>query len=112
MALLDSAILMLCATTQAQYNAPCKASIEAGTKQYGIYDQINTGERVFDKMAERNAREGLGDTTIYVIGGGAYIYKVVQNKGVDFNLPTLGLCNSVSSHIGIETYSLRLGWNF
>ncbi len=110
--LLDQAIVALCATYNPAYNAPCRNSILAGTKQIGVYDQINNGERVFDHITEKSARDNMGDTTIIIVGGTYFVAKAIQNKGLDFALPTLGICDSASNHVGVGAYSLRIGWNF
>lgn len=112
MALLDQAIIALCATAQPQYNAPCKASLQAGTRQIGIYEQINTGEKVANQIALHDAQQNLGDTTIIVIGGVAFVAKAVQDRGLSFNLPTYGVCDSLGSHVGIGSYGLHMGWKF
>jgi len=112
MALIDQAILTFCATMQPQYNAPCKASLQAGTRQIGVYEQVNTGEKAFDRMASISAYNNLNNTTIIVIGGTYFIAKTIQDRQVNFNLPTYGVCDSLGTHIGIGSYGLHAGWKF
>lgn len=110
MALLDSAILALC--IHSKYPAACKASLEAGAKQSGFYQVSNNAEHIINYDAQRDATQNFGENTVLIIGGAGLIAKVVRDRSIDFNLPNFGLCDSLSNHIGLNSYGVRMGWNF
>ena len=113
MALLDSLIISICAAgTQGQGTPACNASVKAAAQQSGVAQSFNNGEKIIDNMATKDAQTYLGNTTIYMVGGAVYISKVIQNKGLDFELPNLGICDSLSNHIGMDNYGLKFTWKF
>jgi hypothetical protein len=90
----------------------CSKAMEAGGKQSGIIQNIDTAEKKVSKDAEQEVHYLLGDTTFDVVGGGVFLAKTVREKSVQFNAPTFGLCDKITSQIGVDKYSLNLEWRF
>lgn len=109
MSLMSMAIVGACATAQ---SGACVKSLEAGTKQYGIEQNVDTFEQKTTTKANKEAYNLLGDTGVQALGGGFFLAKTAIDKYVMFQVPTLGVCDSVVSQVGLDFYKLKLEWNF
>lgn len=90
----------------------CNKAAEAGAKQSGFEQNIETVQKGIEKEADHKAHYILGDTGMEVVGGGIFLAKTVVDKSVNFNLPTLGMCDRITNHVGVDKYSLELVWGF
>lgn len=88
----------------------CSKAIEAGAKQSGFEQNVNKAEEIVTKEANGKAHYLLGDTGMEVVGGGIFIAKTVRDKSIQFNLPTLGICDRISSHVSPDNYGLQFVW--
>lgn len=111
MPLIKMAIIMACAGTDARYIKACNATSEAVTKKVGFYDNAVQIEKAANKIALRKATNAVGEEPVAVAGAGIFAYKVVRDKSLAFGLPNFGVCNSLSSTVGLNFYQLRFSWN-
>lgn len=88
----------------------CSKAAEAGAKQSGFEQMVDGTETYVTKKADAKAHYLLGDTGMGVAGGTIFIVKTVKDKAVSFNLPTLGICDRISSHLSPENYGLQFVW--
>ena len=88
----------------------CSKAAEAGAKQSGFEQIVDTTQSYVEKRANSKAHYLLGDTGMEFVGGGIFIAKTVRDKSVNFNLPTLGICDRITNHVGTDKYSLEMVW--
>jgi hypothetical protein len=92
-------------------NDACSKALEAGSKQSGIEQDVDLLQKGLEREANKKARYLVGDTGMGFVGGGIFIAKTVRDKEVKFNVPTLGICDRITSNLGTEKYSLELMWS-
>lgn len=112
--LFSTSIVSLCASiaVNGQYNQACNSAVDASTRQIGIRQSVDQAE---DKSVQlvTTKTESLTPKPIQeVAGAGFFIYRTTKDKKVQFNLPTMGLCDSVNNEITPQSYSLTIKWNF
>lgn len=90
----------------------CSKALEAGSKQSGIEQDVDTFQKNVEKQANNEAHEYFGDTGVEVLGSSLFLLKTVIDKSVRFNAPTFGLCDSVTNQVGPNDYKLLLEWKF
>lgn len=114
MPLMSWMIGMACSsiTTWQNHQDACTHFFEATTKYTQVYQTDEKTEGYVTDRATVTAKENLGTTAVDTVGGVAYTYRVYRNKAVDFKLPNLGICDSVSNRITLDSYTLNLKWNF
>lgn len=88
----------------------CEKALEAGTKQAGIEQNVDKAQKMVESTADRTAHEILGQQTMELAGGGIFIAKTVINKSVQFNVPSFGLCDKITSQVGTDKYSMQMVW--
>lgn len=111
--MLNSAIISFCAvTTTGQYNAPCRSSLQATAMQTGFDIPVNNGEKIIIHAADADAKDTLGMNGYYTVGGVVFVAGAIKNRGASFNLPNLGIANSISAHLGLDSCNVGLGWTF
>lgn len=111
--LFGTAIVAICAgTATGQYNEACNKSIDAGTRQIGIRQTVDTGEdrtiQYVNTTVEQNTSKGVQS----VMGAAGFAYKTARDKRVVFKMPTMGLASSVSNEISPDRYAITIKWNF
>lgn len=101
-----------CFGLSGQTQQACEKSLEAGSQQSGFEQSVDKAQQRLEKKANKEAHYLLGDSGMQVVGGSIFIAKTAIDKSVQFNAPTAGLCDKITSQIGINKYSLLMEWNF
>lgn len=112
MPLMSTAIIALCVNYQGKYNEACNKALDAGTRQAGIRQNVDMVENKANEIANQKAEVVIGKQGMGAIGSGVYVYKVVKDKSISFKVPTLGLCNSLTNHLTLNSLDLLAEWNF
>ena len=111
MTLVSLAIGSICSSFSSVNTTACSKALEATSKQTQVYQMDQNTEQYAMKYGQNIAYTVLGKESIDIGGSMVYAYRVYRAKAVDLKLPTLGVCNSVSSHVGIDgNYSLNFKW--
>lgn len=88
----------------------CNKSLEAGFKQSGLEQMVDGTQKYIEKRADVKAHYLLGDTGMGVVSVGIFIAKTVRDKAVNFNMPTIGICDKITNHVGTDKYAVELIW--
>lgn len=88
----------------------CEKALEAGSKQSGIEQNVDKTQKYIEKAADRKAHDLLGQQVMEIAGGGIFIAKTVVDKSVQFSVPTLGICDRITSQVGVDKYSMQMVW--
>lgn len=112
MALIESAISMICAFVPAQYNTACSKASDATTRQVGVRQLDDNTESKANTFVINEARELVGDKVL--AGGGAlyFGYQLAHGQGVGFETDSPILCDKIQGNYNQTGYSLTLKWNF
>lgn len=105
-------LVAACVSVQGQYHEACNKALDAGTRQVGIRQQVDNAEDKSLQLVNAKAENTIGKDGMWVVGSGFFVYKTARDKSLDFKLPTLGLCNSVTNHVTADSYNIKLNWNF
>jgi hypothetical protein len=89
----------------------CTKAFEASAKSSQLYNYSQKGEDYFTTYGKNMSYSVLGESSTMVIGGTAFLVKTYRTKNAEFKLPTLGVCDSLSTKVGIDNYSVNLKWN-
>lgn len=109
--LFGSAIIAFCmGAATGSYNDACIHAMDAGTKQSGISQQMDSVEDKSVEIVNRHVIKTFGKETMSVIAAGGYIYRVAREGRVSFRIPTLGICSSLNNEITADSYKLLLEW--
>jgi hypothetical protein len=115
MSLIALAINLTCNDISHQNVDACSKALEATARQVNVYQDSENFENSVKNYARNYAIKTsvnyLGKPVVEVVGGVVYVYKVIQDRSIDFRLPTLGLCDSASNRITTNSYTLNLKWN-
>jgi hypothetical protein len=90
----------------------CTKAAEAGAIQSGLDQNVGAFQKQIEQDADKKAHEYFGQTGMQIAGGTVFIVKTVADKAVKADLPNFGLCDKITSEVGINKYSLNLKWNF
>jgi hypothetical protein len=112
MGVLDSLIMTACLGASGATHDACQKSLQAGSKQSGVEQNIDTYESKVTTNAEKDTKEKLGETTVEILGGTAFLTKSVVEKHATIGLPNLGLCTYIKAQIGQDKSMLSLEWKF
>ena len=112
MSLMSMVIAGACATSTGNGQEACGKSLEAYTKQSGIESNVDFAETKYTKKVNKTAYGVMGQTGMDVVGGSLFIAKAAADKKVSLGLPTLGICDHVTSEAGVDKYGLKLEWGF
>lgn len=107
MALLDSMILTACMGMSGQSNDACVKALQAGTKQSGVEQNVNTYESRQTKGLERTAYDIFGRSTVGVVGGAVWLGKSVSEKKASF-----GIYGPLHMEVGQKLTQMVLKWTF
>lgn len=110
--LLSSAIVAICISAQGPYNEACNKGVEAGAKQTGIYQEVDWAEKATLKFANDKAEATLGKKPMSAVGVGVFVYRAAKNKKVNFKLPDIGVCDSITNELTPTSYNINLQWKF
>lgn len=108
--LISAMIVSSCVGLTGSFKEACQKGIEAGAKQTGLEENVNKAEKRAEFLAHNQAVNLVGNTTIDIVGGTAFLYKTVTEKSIKLDLPTFGLCDNASSQIGDKSYYLNISW--
>lgn len=86
MALLDSMILTACMGLSGQSNDACVKALQAGTKQSGVEQNVNSYETRQTKGLEYKAYDWFGKQTVGVVGGAVWLGKSVSERKAAFGI--------------------------
>lgn len=112
MGLFSTAIMSFCiATAPGQYNNACNSAVDAGTRQAGVRQQFDAAEEQTSQYVAKKAESVTPKTVQKVAGAGFFLYRTAQDKKVNFNLPTLGLADSLSNEITPNSYLVTFKWS-
>lgn len=112
--LFSTGIASLCAAlaSSGQYDQACNKAVDAGTRQTGIRQTFDGAEdksmQVFTQEAESYTPKPIQD----VAATGVFVYRAARNKKVELKLPTMGVCDSMSSELTPASYALTVRWYF
>lgn len=109
---LGSTIIAICLSAQGSYNQACNKALEAGSKQSGVYQEIDGIEKGTIKYINTQAEKRLTKNEMSAVATGYLVYKTTKDKKIQINLPTLGLFDKVHSEISPTSYNVRFQWNF
>lgn len=111
-ALFGTIIVAACTTIQTPYMDACQKTIDATARQIGIRQQLDQIEDGTTSYVEGRIKAQFTETQLGTVGTVLAGYKIYRDKHVSFKLPTLGICNSISNDIALDSYSLTLAWRF
>jgi hypothetical protein len=84
--------------------------MDAASKQTQVYQYSQKGENYFITDAKGKSYSLLGQDLTEVLIGSIYAAKAYEKKELDLRLPNAGVCDSLSTKVGIDTYSLSMKW--
>lgn len=106
MPLLTGAIAALCLNVQTGYSTACNKAVEAGSKQSTVYQSEETiEESIKTDLKKHFSKEVLSAAA--VVG---FTYKTIKDRSLSFELPNLGLCQSINNKIDQSAYSINFKW--
>lgn len=103
-------ISLACSNIQTNQVDACTHAMEAATKQIQLYQYEEKTENYLMTYAQNTADHSLGKTAEDVGGGTVYGYKVYRNKSITFRLPNMGVCDTLSNNVTLDSYSINLTW--
>lgn len=110
--LFSSAIIAFCtATAPGQYNNACTNAVDAGTRQAGIRQDFDAAEKQTVNYLNHKVSKMTPKTLQEVVGASVFLYKTAQDKRVQFGLPTMGMCDSLSNEITPSSYVVTFKWS-
>lgn len=112
MALTEMLIAAACMNSPSNYIQACTNAADAGTRQVGIRQNVDMFETFTSKFADKEAQSLFGKKGVSVMGTGMFIYKATTDKKVNLPLPSMGLCDQVSTELTTDSQLLRLQWTF
>ena len=110
--LFGQAIIAACATATGQYNQACNKALDAATRQVGIRQVVDGTENYATGFVITKAKNAAGKDLTSAMGTGMFIYNTAKSKNISFNLPTLGVADSISNQISLKSYNMNLQWHF
>ena len=94
----------------ANHQDACNKFMEVSSQKIGLEQTDQKIENYYTLEAKTTATNNLGPAAIDVAAVGAYSYKVYRNKAIDFKLPNMGICDTLSNHVTPNSYSVNMGW--
>lgn len=111
---MDSAMALMitsaCLGISGNGQQACEKALESDSKQSGIEQNVDQTQKYIEKTADRTAHEILGEQVIDITGGGIFIAKTVVDKSVQFNVSAFGICDKITSQVGVDKYSTQMIW--
>lgn len=105
-------IASACMGLSGSANDACVKALDAGSRQTGIEQDVNMAQKTIERKANKEAYVLIGHTGMEIAGGGIFITKAVIDKSVQFNMPTMGMCDRITNNVGHDKYFLLLEWGF
>lgn len=110
MSLLESAILSLCLSHSAQTNVACKDAIQAGAKQSGFEQTMDTFEHRETLYMESGVFSTMGKENAEIVGGTLWVANAAATKRASLSLPNLGLCDNLALEANNKESNLMFKW--
>jgi hypothetical protein len=111
-ALIESLMASLCAMAPANYGLACNKAADATSLQTGVKQESIKIEDSATKLGYQKAESLVGNKTINVVGASVFVYKTVEDKKLHVDLPSLGICDKVTTELATDSQLLKLQWNF
>lgn len=112
MGLIDTLIVTSCVGLSGVQQDACNKALEAGSKQSGISQTMNTYEKHELNSLQDGAINYLGKDTVNVLGGMGWLTKSLVEKKASFGLPNFGICDKLTTEINTNTTKLVFKWMF
>lgn len=112
MPLISLAITAICNGSYQNNQDACNKALVATAMQTQVYNYDEKLEKYAESNVRNMATDYVGQEPIKFAGSAYYVFNVIKNKSLSFNLPTLGLCNGASNDITVSSYTLNLKWDF
>lgn len=106
-----SIIISACVGASGSYNPACQKALQSAYIQSGFSSTVQTfqtGAMAYGKTQEKlifGKNESIVNTTVATA-------IVIKNKKADLSLPTLGLCDRLSTQLQPNSYGLKLEWRW
>ena len=101
---------LACSDIATSNQEACNKFMEASAKSSQLWQNGEKAEKYFMNQAKMTSDNYLGKEFTSGVGGAVYSYRVFKYKSITFKFPTFGVCDSASTRVGIDSYSLSLGW--
>jgi hypothetical protein len=89
----------------------CSSSIEAASRQSGVYENIKREEQRLTRNAEDKIKEYIGPTTIQVFSTTFLIGRLAMGYNTSFRLGKGPLNGQVVVETDTKQYALKIGWD-
>ena len=90
----------------------CTHGLDAGAKQSGIEQSVNSAQKITTKNTKMKATKLVGQTPVDIVAGGFFIAKAVSDKAIGASVPTMGLADKIRAEVGKDKASFKMEWNF
>lgn len=104
-------LLSACIGTSGSYNAACQKALESAYIQSGVSKQVSIFQSGVEKYGKTQEKVVFGKSE-WIVNGAVGLGMVVKNKKASVNLPTLGICDKLSTQIETNKMSLNFGWHW
>ena len=109
--ILPSLFAMACSAQVPTQQDACNKFMEASAKSTQVWQNEEKTENYLLNRSKTTSDNYLGKEFTNGIGGVVYSYRVFKSKAIVLrSLPTFGVCDNAFSTIGVDSYSLSLGW--
>lgn len=105
-------ITSACIGLSDQAKEACTHGLDAGAKQSGIEQSVNSAQKIATKNIKIEAIKLVGKTPIDIVAGSFFIAKAVSDKTIGANVPTMGLADRARAEIGKDKASFKMEWSF
>lgn len=114
MSVLSSLLVSACVASSNMDSAQvaCEKAAEAGARQSGILQEVDSIEEEEIKMLTKKAEQDLGKDGAFVVAGGVFVARTISSQSVVFGLPNFGVCDSVKADINSQRSIVKLEWKF
>lgn len=109
--LMTSAIVALCVSSPAMYQSACNSAVDAGTRQVGLRQDVDSFEEKTVSVAKSKTEAALGDQK-WFLGAALFSAKVAKEKKVDFKVPDIGVADSIKGTVAPKSYGMVFEWKF
>lgn len=112
MSLMTTLIASVCVGLSGADKDACTNGLDAGSKQYGIQQDVDSAENKTNKEAIKESYSLLGNGGTKVLGGSLFMAKAAYEKSLTLQMPTMGLCNFLTSEVKPNAYNLKMEWKY
>jgi len=108
----DSLIMAACIGSSGVQHDACTKALEAGGNQSGIERNVDTYEKRKLENAKESAISYLGKDSVNVVGGTAWLAKVMIDRKATVRLPNFGICDGLTTEVDEKLARLVFQWKF